>query len=240
MSNQPANATIRRTVGVSSSLGLHVIRGGDTAVAPWPTADRRGVIRAYGFPNRASGPAVNEWRTRNLRNLARGLRTILPARALGIPHFYGALFGRVLRGDGTVEELGLMSLRLVTTTGVGFIVDAFQNLVELENMKYHGYGTGGSAEATGNTALTTELTTEYAVNSTRPTGSTTEASATVYRTVGTLSPDANCAITEHGIFDQASTAGGVLLDRTLFSVVNLVGSADSLQTTYDLTIAAGG
>lgn len=55
----------------------------------------------------------------------------------------------------------------------------------------------------------------------------------------TLTPSAPVAITEHGIFSQAATGGGVLLDRSVFSVVNLA-SGDSLQATYDLTFAAGG
>lgn len=142
---------------------------------------------------------------------------------------------------GTLTEYGLLSTRLVTNNGVAFIVDAFQNLVELENMKYHGYGTGTTNEAQGDSALVTELTTEYATDSTRPTGTTTEgASANIYRTVATLSPDSGgtLAITEHGIF--SANAAGVLLDRSKFSAVNLVAGADSLQTTYELTVSAGG
>ena len=73
----------------------------------------------------------------------------------------------------------------------------------------------------------------------RPTGSQTEgASANIYRTVGTLAPDATVAITEHGIFTQAATGGGTLLDRSVFSAVNMV-SGDTLQSTYDLTFASG-
>lgn len=185
------------------------------------------------------------WRIKNfLLNRTRELPALAVYRFLGIMfgmvYIESALRLQVRHADGAITDYGVVGRRVVTTAGVGFIVDAFQNIVELENMKYHGFGTGGSAEAVGNTALTTELTTEYAVNNTRPTGSTTEgASANIYRTVGTLSPDATVAITEHGVFDQASNAGGVLLDRTLFSVINLTGSADSLQATYDLTFTAG-
>jgi hypothetical protein len=144
---------------------------------------------------------------------------------------------------GDVTWFGCVSTRVVTTAGVGFIVDAFQNLVELENMKYHGFGTGTNAEASADTALQTEETTQYATDNTRPTGSLTEgASANIFRTVGTYSPDSGGtrAITEHGIFSQAATGGGTLLDRSVFSAVNLVAGADSLQTTYDLTCTAGG
>src|SRR4051794_15957899 len=44
----------------------------------------------------------------------------------------------VVRANGVLEDYGVVSRKLVTDTGVGFIVDAFQNLVELENMKFHG------------------------------------------------------------------------------------------------------
>lgn len=142
--------------------------------------------------------------------------------------------------DYRIESLGIVSRRVVTTAGVGFIVDAWQNILELELMKFHGIGTGGTAEATGDTALVTELTTQYNPDNTRATGSLTEgAGANVFRSVGTNTVDAAAAITEHGLFSQAAVAGGVLWDRSLFSVVNLA-NGDSLQSTYDATLTAGG
>jgi hypothetical protein len=144
---------------------------------------------------------------------------------------------------GHREDFGIVSRKVVTDTGVGFIVDAFQNSVELENMKYHGIGTGTTAEAASQTALVTELTTEYNPNSTRATGTTTEgASANIFRTVGTNTIDSGTpAITEHAVLSQAATGGGVMLDRSVFSAINLVGAnGDGLQTTYDLTCSSGG
>ena len=66
------------------------------------------------------------------------------------------------------------------------------------------------------------------------------ASANVYRTTATLSPDSGgtLAITEHGLFSASSA--GTLWDKTLFSAINLVSGSDSLQTQYDLTCTAGG
>lgn len=150
--------------------------------------------------------------------------------------------GHLQRGrEGKWEYLGVLSRKVITTVGVGFMVDAWQNLVEMEIMKYHGFGSGSTAEASGNTALVTEFTTEYATDNTRPTGSLTEgASGNIFRTVGTFSPDASVTVAEHGIFSQASNAGGVLWDRSLTGSVALTGSADSLQITYDATLAAGG
>lgn len=147
---------------------------------------------------------------------------------------------RVIRANGAIEDMGEVSRKVVTDTGVGFIVDAFQNLVELEIMKYHGLGTGTTAEAVGNTALATELTTQYNPDNTRATGSTTETSANVYRTVGTNTVDASvAAVNEHGVF-SANTAG-VLIDRSMFSGTPVgLASGDSLQSTYDLTFTSGG
>ncbi len=147
---------------------------------------------------------------------------------------------RGLRGPCGIEDWGVVCRRVVTTAGVGFIVDAFQNTVEIENLKYHALGTGTNAEATGDTALQTELTTEY-VGNTRATGTTTEgASANIYRTVGTVTLDSGTpAVTEHGVFSAASA--GVLLDRSVFSAINLVGAnGDAIQATYELTCSAGG
>lgn len=152
------------------------------------------------------------------------------------PECYGedfCLFPRI------IEDYGVVSTKKVTTAGVNFIVDAFQNTTELENLKYHGIGTGTTAESNADTALITELTTEYNPNSTRATGSTTEgASANIYRTLGTNTLDSGTpAITEHGVFSASSA--GTLLDRSVFSAINLVGAnGDGLQTTYDLTCSA--
>jgi hypothetical protein len=181
------------------------------------------------------------WRLRNAPNLLRGLWKIQVARLLRIPHLHGTLSLMKTCGDGTVIDYGIVSHRLVTTAGVNYIVDAFQNSVELENMKYHGFGLGTGSESVSNTTLGTEMTTQYVVNSTRPTGTQTEgSSANIYETVATFAPDSGgtLAVTEHGIFSASSS--GVLLDRTVFSAVGIVASSDSLQATYDLTIAAGG
>lgn len=238
------------SVAPSGTLGFAVSRNGGPfrpvladrwPHVNWPTADRARTALEHGLPQRGLPDEVNEWRLRNTRHLWRGWRRLVAARLLGVPTHYGALWLTLIRGDGEPIPYGLASLRVVTTAGVGYIVDAFQNTTELENMKFHGYGTGTTAEAAGDTALVTELTTQYATDSTRPTGTTTEgASANIYRTVATLSPDSGgtIAVTEHGVFSASSA--GVLLDRSVFSAVNLVAGSDSLQTTYDLTFPSGG
>lgn len=241
--------THESTAGVSGSRSFNVVRGDNSPVilgSPVKAQSLRDVFR-HAMPITGIRE-VDAYRFDNRRNSTRGLARIAAARLAGAPTQYGVVSGVVFRDCeydqyGFIKSFreklnyGVLSFRVVTTVGVNYIVDAFQNSVELENMKYHGFGTGGAAEAAANTALTTELTTEYATDSQRPTGSTTEgASENIYRTVGTLSPDASCAITEHGIF--SANANGVMLDRSLFSAINLI-SGDSLQVTYDLTFTAG-
>lgn len=143
---------------------------------------------------------------------------------------------------GSVTDYGVLSTRLVTDAGVAFIVDALHASATIANLKYHGFGSGTTNEAAGDTALVTEYTTEYTTNNTRPTGSQGETSANIYSTVGTFSPDSGgtLAVTEHGVFDQAANSGGTLLDRSKFSAVNLVATnGDSLQVTYLLTLPSG-
>lgn len=149
---------------------------------------------------------------------------------------------RFWAGD-PVEEYGVVSRKVVTTAGVGFIVDAFQNSVELESMEFHGIGTGSTAAASGDTDIETELTTEYNPNNTRATGTNAEgASANIYQTVATNTLDSGTpAITEHGVLSNATVGSGVLFDRSVFSAINLDGTAgDSLQSTYEATFSAGG
>lgn len=149
------------------------------------------------------------------------------------------LEARLIRADGSVVNYGVVSRKLVTDNGAGFIVDAWQNSVELENMKYHGCGTGNTAESATDSALVTESTTITNPDSTRPTGTTTEASQKVFQTVATTSFDGSGAIVEHGLFSQAATGGGVLFDRSVFSAIN-VASGDSIQWTYSATFNSGG
>ena len=145
-------------------------------------------------------------------------------------------------GRRVADDFGEISHHVITDTGVAFLVDAWQNSTEMENMKYHGCGTGTTAEAASQTALVTESTTALNPDSTRATGSLTEgASANIFRTVGTVTFDATAAITEQGIFSQAATGGGTMWDRSMFSGSTInVASGDSIQFQYDCTASSGG
>lgn len=141
--------------------------------------------------------------------------------------------------DYVLEDYGVVGDKVITNNGVGYLVDAWQNSVELESQKYHGLGTGSTAENQTDSALVTELTTEY-TGDVRATGSLTEgASANIFRTVGTNTLDGTpgAALREHGIFSASSA--GVLWDRTVYAAITL-SSGDALQSTYDMTASANG
>ena len=129
----------------------------------------------------------------------------------------------------------------MTTAGVNFLVQGLISTgTNVALFKFHGLGLGTVAEAIGDTALGTELTTQLNPDSTRATGTQVVGGSNwIYVTVATNTVDASAAVTEHGILTQAATGGGTLLDRSVFTVVNLA-SGDSLQSTYSLTLTAGG
>lgn len=209
-----------------------------SAVAPRP------VVAPPAVGTRVRRPGAR-WRAKQwLKNLCDGSLLVpmyaAAARRLGLMVAYGELRGRVVHGDGTVTDYGLLGRRVVTAAGVNFLAACFDNTNEPEVFKYHGFGTGTTAESTADTALVTELTTGYASANTRPTGSQAHSTNT-YTTVATLAPSADAAVTEHGIFSSASSGSGTLWDRTKFNAINLVAAnPDSLQSTYTLTLPSGG
>ena len=182
---------------------------------------------------------LRQYKEKNFSRVLVGIEKIRLAEMWGLPIMLGSLTLSHRRADGDVLDFGLVSTRVVTTAGVNFLVDALQNLVEPELLKFHGIGTGVAGESAADTALGTEITTGLNPDNTRATGSLGEgASANVFRTVGTNTVDGSFAVTEHGLFSQAATGGGTLFDRSVFAAVNLI-AADQIQTTYDLTLTAG-
>lgn len=187
------------------------------------------------------------WRARQwLKNLLDGSFFIPTyarlARRLGLCVVYGSLYGQIIHADGSVTDCGLLGRRVVTDAGVAYLTADMNNASgssDISLFKYHAWGVGTTAEAASQTALVTELTTEY-VGNTRVTGSQANSTNT-YTTVGTLTPDSGgtLAITEHGIFSAASA--GTLWDRTKFTAVNLDQTAgDSLACTYVGTFPSAG
>lgn len=134
------------------------------------------------------------------------------------------------RGVIAHDDLGVIARKIITTAGVNFLASAFVNTVEPEVLNFHASGTGTAAEAAGDTVLGTEV-------EARVSGTQSNPSANVYRTVATINYTATRAITEHGIF-SASTSG-TLWDRSVFSAINVI-NGDSIQWTYNLTLSSGG
>jgi len=154
------------------------------------------------------------------------------SRLTGIPTLTSSLSIAVRRHNGDWENLGVVGHRMVTTAFAEFMVDQLQTETSVwGDFKFHDSGTGVTAEASADVALVTK------VESGRSTGTQTESTSTAYRSVGTIAYTGTRAITEHGLFSAASSV--TLLDRTLFSAVNVV-NGDSIEFTYTLTVTAGG
>jgi hypothetical protein len=136
-------------------------------------------------------------------------------------------------------DYGVVSRRVVTDAGVTKLRDAFTNAFEAETFNFHGVGTGNTAEAVGDTALVTEITTVLNPDSTRATGTQTTPASNQYRSSGVVLFDGTVGIQEHGLFSQAATGGGTLWDRSVFAVQNYV-SGEQVTTQYTLTINSGG
>lgn len=169
------------------------------------------------------------YRLRNWRHRVRGWKVEL-SRVMGLVGPISELRAVVTRADGRVEDLGVISRRVITNNGVGFIVDAHQNLVELENINFHDCGTGTNAENVADTVLQTPY------GGARAVGVQSEPASNQYRSVGTISFTGTLAITEHGIFSASSA--GTLFDRSVFTAINVL-NGDSIQFTYTVTYTAG-
>ncbi len=186
------------------------------------------------------------WRLRNALRLPFikswiGVFIVQPiANKFGLLTAWGQLSVKVIKANGQIIDYGVVSRQVVTDAGVAYLVDDWDGGANvIDNFNYHGVGTGTTAENATQTALVTESTTALNPDGTRATGTKSQPSANIMQTVGTLTFDAAAAITEHGVFTQAATGGGTLLDRSMFSAVN-VGSGDSIQCTYALTWSSGG
>lgn len=150
----------------------------------------------------------------------------------GIPTLTAELSLVLHKRDGTRINYGVVGYRVVTTAFVNFVVDQLQTESSVfGDFKYHDSGVGTTAENVTDTAM------ETTDGESRATGTQTETSANIYRSVGTISYTTTKAITEHGLFNDASA--GTLMDRTVFSAVNVV-NGDSVAFTYSLTISSGG
>ena len=133
----------------------------------------------------------------------------------------------VVKGsDGKIKEERDIN-NLVVTSGLGFIASRMKD-ASATAMGYMAVGTGTTAAAAGDTSLGTELD-RNSIASTTVTGNQIEYTSTW------AAGDGTGAITEAGIFNDASA--GTMLARTVFSVVNKDAN-DTLSITWTVTLSA--
>ncbi|PKP62239.1 hypothetical protein CVT91_00175 [Candidatus Atribacteria bacterium HGW-Atribacteria-1] len=152
---------------------------------------------------------------------------------MGFLTFTSALSARHIKKDGTIINLGVICRKVVTTAFVNYLVD---NLIAestaFGDFKFHDSGTGTTAAVIGDTAMGTPT------GEARTIGTQVEgASANIYKSVATHTYAGTFAITEHGLFNIATA--GILMDRHVFTVINVVAT-DKIEFTYELTCTAGG
>lgn len=145
----------------------------------------------------------------------------------------GVLKAKVRRHGRIVEEydLGLVSVNVVTNAGVNYVIDSLQGSATINNLRYHGSGTGNTAENVADTALVTETGTR--VSGTQGEG----ASANIFETIATLTYGSSLNIVEHGLFSALTV--GTLFDRSVFTAIP-VDTSTSIEFTYEWTLNAGG
>lgn len=138
----------------------------------------------------------------------------------------GRLSVIVKDSDGKIKEERNIN-NLVVTSGLGFIASRMKDTTD-DAMGYMAIGTGTTAAAAGDTGLASELD-RNALSSTTVAGNQIEYVSTW------LAGDGTGAVTEAGIFNDASA--GTMLARTVFAVVNKDAN-DSLSITWTITLSA--
>ena len=154
------------------------------------------------------------------------------------PHavfFNSKLYARHFRGGYLFDDRGLVAERQVTDV---FAEDLVDNLITevaaFGDYKFHISGVNTAAEDATDTEATITGSTPTPV-----TGTQVELSSKVYRSVATIPYVSTLAITAHGLINNSTKAGSILMDHSQFTVIN-VDSGDSIEFTYDLTVNSGG
>ena len=183
-----------------------------------------------------------QYQARNLRSLWKSGKVelgVILAEQLGLLSIHGSLSAVVCRGYGNPNageliNLGLLGKRVVTDAGVAHLVDDWDDgSGNISNFNFHDSGTSATAENQTDTNLIAE-----AGPTTRATGTKSQPSANILRSVGTIAYTGTLAIVEHGLFSTAARTTDLLWDRTVFSAVN-VENGDSIEFTYSCTMTAG-
>lgn len=232
------------TVGVTTLPGLTVIRKG-----AWVPDALEARLRRYN-PRTQFGEYVKEllfrWR------LPLEEANELLGRLASLVVMESQTWVQVIRHPNSafwhrdyVEDYGVVSRRVITTTGAEMLVDVFQSSASGLTFYWHAIGLSSAAESTANTALTNEMTTLGYGSATRTSGTqTTGATPDIYMTTGTITIDnvssgTPMVIQEHGIFKSSAVASTGLWDRSLTGTQTL-STGDSISIQYSLTVTAGG
>lgn len=117
--------------------------------------------------------------------------------------------------------------------GIALIVN---NIVTDNIYKYVAWGTGATGAAVTDTAVQTPAA---PTNATAATGvvskATTNTTDDTYKVVSTITAGGTLAITEVGIFNQATLSGATMFYHGTFSVINLSAS-DSVEFTLSTVL----
>lgn len=173
--------------------------------------------------NNLTNRYISGWITRKLAHVFTELT--------GAPVMVAELRAVHNKANGEKVDYGVISRKVVTTAFVDFVVDQLQTETSVfGDFKYHDSGVGTTAENIADTGI------ETTDGESRATGTQVENAHNIYESVGTINYTSTKAITEHGLFNDASA--GTLMDRSVFSAINVV-SGDSVSFTYRLTLTAG-
>lgn len=129
--------------------------------------------------------------------------------------------------DGNLKDERRAS-NLVVTTGLAHIADQLSSSPGETAMSHMAIGTGTTAVAAGNTTLVTEIDRNALT-------SRIDSGAVVTYVASWAAGDGTGAITEEGIFNDATA--GTMLARVVFAVINK-NASDTLTITHTLTFAA--
>jgi len=152
---------------------------------------------------------------------------------MGWVSMYGTLSAKHIKSDGSIIDYGVVSCKKVTDEFVEYLALIMKtDATSIGDFKYHISGTGTTAENNDHTALVTPIGTARTVGDQNNSSNT-------YISVATIAYTDTYAVTEHAIYNEAyvsAQADGILLDRSLFSAINVV-NGDSIAFTYTLTIS---
>ena len=141
----------------------------------------------------------------------------------------GDLNIKLYDGQGNIKE-DVDHTNLVVSAGIAFILSRMGGTSK-GVMSHMALGSGTTAAAAGQTDLVTILGSRVVLDSSTP-------GATTFTYVTTFGAGvATGAVTEAGIFNNATSGSGDMLCRTVFPVVNKQ-AADTMVITWTITLTA--